>query len=114
MARPLWTGSIRFGLGTVPIGLPAIEAREELAFNLLHKRDGSRIMEKRFCKDEDSRGRLETTTFRAQPAVFEGRPGAPRPYALRGLVGATGFEPATTGPPVRCATGLRYAPRSRA
>src|SRR5262245_2086862 len=26
------------------------------------------------------------------------------------LVGATGFEPATTGPPVRCATGLRYAP----
>src|SRR5205085_7867056 len=28
------------------------------------------------------------------------------------LVGATGFEPATTGPPVRCATGLRYAPMS--
>src|SRR5205085_1868346 len=26
------------------------------------------------------------------------------------MVGATGFEPATTGPPVRCATGLRYAP----
>jgi hypothetical protein len=33
---------------------------------------------------------------------------------LKELVGATGFEPATTGPPVRCATGLRYAPRSRA
>jgi hypothetical protein len=28
------------------------------------------------------------------------------------MVGATGFEPATTGPPVRCATGLRYAPIS--
>ena len=28
------------------------------------------------------------------------------------MVGATGFEPATTGPPVRCATGLRYAPMS--
>src|ERR1700675_1378761 len=26
------------------------------------------------------------------------------------MVGATGFEPATTGPPVQCATGLRYAP----
>ena len=26
------------------------------------------------------------------------------------LVGATGFEPATTSTPRRCATGLRYAP----
>src|SRR2546423_14240099 len=34
----------------------------------------------------------------------------PAGAAWRGLVGATGFEPATTGPPVRCATGLRYAP----
>ena len=40
MARPLRTGSISFGLVTVPIGLvSAIEAREELAFNLLHKKD---------------------------------------------------------------------------
>ena len=54
MARPLWTGSISFGLVTVPIGLvSAIEAREELAFNLLHKKDGSRIVQKRFCKEED-------------------------------------------------------------
>jgi DNA end-binding protein Ku len=54
MARPLWKGSISFGLVTVPIGLvSAIEAREELAFNLLHKEDGSRIVQKRFCKEED-------------------------------------------------------------
>jgi DNA end-binding protein Ku len=54
MARPLWKGSISFGLVTVPIGLvSAIEAREELAFNLLHKKDGSRIVQKRFCKEED-------------------------------------------------------------
>ena len=26
------------------------------------------------------------------------------------MVGATGFEPATPSPPVRCATKLRYAP----
>ena len=26
------------------------------------------------------------------------------------LVGATGFEPAATGPPCRCATRLRHAP----
>jgi DNA end-binding protein Ku len=53
MARALWKGSISFGLVTVPIGLvSAIEAREELAFNLLHKKDGSRIVQKRFCKEE--------------------------------------------------------------
>jgi DNA end-binding protein Ku len=54
MARALWKGSISFGLVTVPIGLvSAIEAGEELAFNLLHKKDGSRIVQKRFCKEED-------------------------------------------------------------
>ncbi len=37
MAWALWKGSISFGLVTVPIGLvSAIEARGELAFNLLH------------------------------------------------------------------------------
>ena len=54
MARALWKGSISFGLVTVPIGLvSAIEAREEFAFNLLHRKDGSRIVQKRFCKEED-------------------------------------------------------------
>ena len=54
MARALWKGSISFGLVTVPIGLvSAIEAGEDLAFNLLHKKDGSRIVQKRFCKEED-------------------------------------------------------------
>jgi DNA end-binding protein Ku len=54
VARALWKGSINFGLVTIPIGLvSAIEAREELAFNLLHKKDGSRIKQKRFCEEED-------------------------------------------------------------
>ncbi len=54
MARALWKGSINFGLVTVPIGLvSAIEAREELRFNLLHRKDDSRIVQKRFCKEED-------------------------------------------------------------
>ena len=54
MARPLWKGAISFGLVTVPIGLvSAIEAGERLAFNLLHKKDGSRIVQKRFCQEED-------------------------------------------------------------
>lgn len=53
-ARALWKGSISFGLVTIPIGLvSAVEAREQLAFNLLHSKDGSRIVQKRFCQEED-------------------------------------------------------------
>jgi DNA end-binding protein Ku len=52
--RTLWKGAISFGLVTIPINLvSATEPRESLAFNLLHKKDGSRIVEKRFCQKED-------------------------------------------------------------
>jgi len=52
--RALWKGSISFGLVTVPISLvSATEPRETLAFNLLHRKDLSRIVEKRFCIKED-------------------------------------------------------------
>jgi DNA end-binding protein Ku len=52
--RALWKGSISFGLVTVPISLvSATEPRETLAFNLLHRKDRSRIVEKRFCSKED-------------------------------------------------------------
>jgi DNA end-binding protein Ku len=52
--RALWKGSISFGLVTIPISLvSAAEPRETLAFNLLHRKDGSRIVEKRFCAKED-------------------------------------------------------------
>jgi DNA end-binding protein Ku len=54
MARALWKGTISFGLVTIPIGLvSAIEARDGLVFNLLHKKDGSRIAQKRVCSEED-------------------------------------------------------------
>jgi hypothetical protein len=32
------------------------------------------------------------------------------PAVTREMVGARGFEPPTTWPPARCATGLRHAP----
>ncbi|HEY7541893.1 MAG TPA: Ku protein [Methylomirabilota bacterium] len=52
--RALWKGSISFGLVTIPINLvSATEPREALAFNLLHRKDRSRIVEKRFCQAED-------------------------------------------------------------
>jgi len=52
--RALWKGSISFGLVTVPISLvSATEPRDALAFNLLHRKDQNRIVEKRFCSKED-------------------------------------------------------------
>jgi DNA end-binding protein Ku len=55
MARALWTGTISFGLVTIPVRLhSAAEGQGELSFHLLHKRDGSRIEYKRFCTAEDA------------------------------------------------------------
>jgi DNA end-binding protein Ku len=51
--RPIWKGAISFGLVTVAVNLySAVERREALSFRLLHKKDGSRIENKRFCKEE--------------------------------------------------------------
>ena len=42
-----------FGLVTIPVNLySAIERRETLSFNLLHKKDHARIQNKRFCSEE--------------------------------------------------------------
>jgi DNA end-binding protein Ku len=48
MARALWKGVISFGLVTIPISLyPAKDARENIAFHLLHRDDLRRIHNKR-------------------------------------------------------------------
>jgi len=53
MARSLWTGTISFGLVTIPVGLQsAVARREELSFHLLHKKDQSRIEYRRVCVAE--------------------------------------------------------------
>jgi DNA end-binding protein Ku len=53
MPRSIWKGAISFGLVTIPVNLySAVERRETLSFHLLHEKDGSRIENKRFCKEE--------------------------------------------------------------
>jgi DNA end-binding protein Ku len=53
MPRSIWRGAISFGLVTIPVNLySAVERRETLSFHLLHKKDNSRIENKRFCKEE--------------------------------------------------------------
>ena len=54
MPRSIWKGAISFGLVTIPVNLySAVERAETLSFHLLHKKDDSRIENKRVCKEEE-------------------------------------------------------------
>lgn len=53
MARSMWSGSISFGLVNVPVKLYPATSHKEVAFNMLHQKDGARIKQKRFCSQED-------------------------------------------------------------
>jgi DNA end-binding protein Ku len=52
MARPIWSGSVSFGLVNVPVKLMTAVRHQDVHFNLLHKKDGARIKMKRFCAAE--------------------------------------------------------------
>ena len=39
MARPIWKGSINFGLVNIPVSLHAAEERDELSFRMLDRRN---------------------------------------------------------------------------
>ena len=47
MARAIWTGTISFGLVTIPVGLFSAVAPRELAFHLLDSRDMAPVRNKR-------------------------------------------------------------------
>ncbi len=49
MPRPLWNGSISFGLVNVPIKLFKAQAPKDVRFHQLHQKDGVRIQQKRVC-----------------------------------------------------------------
>ena len=49
MARPIWSGSISFGLVNVPVKLYTAVRKKTIRFNQLHAADGARIQQKRFC-----------------------------------------------------------------
>ena len=52
MPRPIWTGSISFGLVNVPVKLYSATSEKELRFHMLHDKDGGRIREKRVCEKD--------------------------------------------------------------
>ena len=49
MARPIWSGSISFGLVSVPVKLFSATSPKEVRFHMLHDQDGGRIQQKRVC-----------------------------------------------------------------
>src|SRR3954465_2626707 len=51
--RSIWTGAINFGMVTIPVKLYSATEQKDVRFHLVHIRDGARIVEKRFCSEED-------------------------------------------------------------
>jgi DNA end-binding protein Ku len=49
MAHAIWSGSINFGLVTIPVKLFTAVKTDELSFNLLHAKDDGRIKYERIC-----------------------------------------------------------------
>jgi DNA end-binding protein Ku len=60
-ARSIGTGTITFGLVTIPVKLyPATESKAQLSFNMLHKACGTRVRQQYVCpKDNEVVGRDE-------------------------------------------------------
>ena len=52
MPRPLWSGSISFGLVNVPVVMFSAARDLGVRFNQLHGKDGARIETRRFCAEE--------------------------------------------------------------
>ncbi len=48
--RPIWKGSISFGLVNIPVALYSASRKGELKFKLLHKKDLSEVRYARICK----------------------------------------------------------------
>lgn len=53
MPRPIWNGSISFGLVAIPIKLMRAQSPKDVSFHQLHAPDGARIQQKRWCSEED-------------------------------------------------------------
>lgn len=53
MPRPIWNGSISFGLVSIPVKLMRAQSPKDVSFHQLHEPDGARIQQKRWCSEED-------------------------------------------------------------
>ena len=51
--RPIWSGSVSFGLVNIPIKLYLAAKSERFSFRMLHRKDESPVQFKRFCAVEE-------------------------------------------------------------
>lgn len=59
MSRPVWVGSLSFGLVTLPVRLHGAVVSRQPRFHLLHDADGARIQNKRVCSADGEEVSLE-------------------------------------------------------
>jgi DNA end-binding protein Ku len=55
MPRSIWSGTISFGLVSIPVRMVTAVSEHALHFNLLHRKDSSPIGYEKVCKQEDKR-----------------------------------------------------------
>ena len=53
MARAIWSGSLLFGLVSIPVRMYSAIDEKDVHFHLLHRKDDSRIGYEKVCKKED-------------------------------------------------------------
>jgi DNA end-binding protein Ku len=53
MPKAIWSGSISFGMVTIPVKLYGATESKDIAFHLLHAKDGTRLQQKRWCPTDD-------------------------------------------------------------
>src|SRR4051794_28926344 len=51
--RPIWAGSVSFGLVNIPVKLYLAAKSERFSFRMLHRKDESPVQFKRFCALEE-------------------------------------------------------------
>src|SRR5215216_7116801 len=54
MARAIWSGSISFGMVTIPVKMFGATQSKDIRFHLLHAADGTRLQQKRWCPTDDA------------------------------------------------------------
>jgi DNA end-binding protein Ku len=54
MPRAIWKGAVSFGMVSIPIKLYTATDEKDVSFNLLHKTDGARIKQQRYCPEDDA------------------------------------------------------------
>src|SRR5918994_6717687 len=54
MARAIWSGSISFGMVTIPVKLYGATESKDISFNLIHATCGTRLKQMRWCPTDEA------------------------------------------------------------